>query len=99
MIQIEIHKTISHPNIVKLYEVIEAPDYGYTVLVLEYLEGVDLLDHVLSQPDQKMNQVAAVKIFAQLLSAVQYLHALGIAVSHLSSCHFYILFHRSHVSS
>ncbi|PRP80694.1 hypothetical protein PROFUN_11653 [Planoprotostelium fungivorum] len=77
--EIEIHKTIDHPHIVKMIEVVEAPEHGYTCIVLEYLEGIDLLDFVLSQPESRLNPTTAGKIFAQILSAVRYLHNKGIA--------------------
>lgn len=75
-----------------MIEVVEAPEHGYTCIVLEYLEGIDLLDFVLSQPESRLNPTTAGKIFAQILSAVRYLHNKGIAVSHsisqLSHAHF-----------
>lgn len=83
--KVEIHKTLDHPNIIKLYEVIEAPAHGYTCLVLELVDGVDLLDHVLDQPGQRLTVSTSVKMFSQLLSAVDYLHSKGVSVCPKSS--------------
>lgn len=91
--KVEIHKTLDHPNIIKLYEVVEAPEFGYTCLVLEYIDGVDLLDYVLAQPSQRMTVMSSIKMFYQLLSAVDYLHSKGISVSfilYISSHHTYV---------
>eukprot|EP01117_Protostelium_nocturnum_P006506 TRINITY_DN2344_c0_g1_i4.p1 TRINITY_DN2344_c0_g1~~TRINITY_DN2344_c0_g1_i4.p1 ORF type:complete len:235 (+),score=74.52 TRINITY_DN2344_c0_g1_i4:273-977(+) len=76
--EMEIHKAVDHPNIVKVFQVIEAPQYQYSCIVMEYLSGEDLLDFVLKGENGRLDPKTAGKIFAQLISAVQYLHAEGV---------------------
>lgn len=72
--EMQIMKLLDHPNIVKLYEVIDTPEYFY--LVLEYVNGRTLSEKI---PDihklKKKKRVAMVRqIFQQLASAVAYIH-------------------------
>jgi serine/threonine protein kinase len=76
--EMEIHRELNHPNIVKVYDVIEAPEFNYTCIVMEYLSGIDLLDFVLQQEGGKCNERIAGKFFSQLISAVGYLHRMGV---------------------
>jgi len=76
--EMDIHQSLDHPNIVKLYEVIEAPQINTTCLVMEYLEGPDLLEYTLSKPSHTMSPDQIAKVFPQILSAVDYLHEKGI---------------------
>jgi len=70
--EIKILKKIDHPNIVKLYDVIETNESYY--LILEYISGGDLYDLVTSPEFPKLQINDKKKIFNQIAGAVNYLH-------------------------
>ena len=72
--EIKILETLQHPNIVKLHEMVETPQY--IGMVLEYASGGELFDYILNHRYLKDN--TARKLFAQLVSGVGYLHKKGI---------------------
>uniref|UniRef100_A0A8D0ACR2 non-specific serine/threonine protein kinase n=1 Tax=Sander lucioperca TaxID=283035 RepID=A0A8D0ACR2_SANLU len=61
---------LQHPNVVCLYEVVETPSRLY--LVLEYAGGGDLFNQIFTQG--KLSDNASKVTFAQILSAIKYLH-------------------------
>lgn len=67
-------KLLTHPNIVRLEEVIQ--NDKYIGIVLEYASGGELFDHILTHRYLKDN--VACRLFAQLISGVHYLHSKGI---------------------
>ena len=72
--ELEILKTLDHPNIVKFYETYQ--DENYFHLVMEYLSGGELLDRLIKNgfvPEEE-TKVLMLKIF----SAIHYLHDRGI---------------------
>eukprot|EP00041_Stephanoeca_diplocostata_P020062 m.440212 g.440212 ORF g.440212 m.440212 type:complete len:472 (-) comp21465_c0_seq6:183-1598(-) len=70
----QIHRTLDHPNIVKMLEVIDTDDVLY--LVLEFVPGGDLFDYVIKH--KRLLEHEARKMFRQILSAVEYCHLHGI---------------------
>ncbi|PVV05067.1 hypothetical protein BB560_000416 [Smittium megazygosporum] len=72
--EISVLKTIDHPFIVKLHDIIESDKY--IGLVLEYASGGELFDHILAH--NYLNEKDARRIFAQLISSVSYLHNNGV---------------------
>ena len=72
--EIEVLKAVRHPNIVRLYDVIETDKY--IGIVLEYASGGELFDHILAH--RHLKEKDAARLFAQLISAVSYLHRKGI---------------------
>ncbi|PWN33287.1 Pkinase-domain-containing protein, partial [Meira miltonrushii] len=68
--EIRVLKDVRHPNIVRLYEVIESD--RYIGIVLEYASGGELFDHILAHKYLKDRD--ACRLFAQLISGVSYLH-------------------------
>lgn len=67
-------KILTHPNIVRLEEVIQ--NDRYIGIVLEYASGGELFDHILTH--KYLKEVSACRLFAQLVSGVHYLHSKGI---------------------
>ncbi|KAM0786023.1 hypothetical protein ACM66B_006838 [Microbotryomycetes sp. NB124-2] len=72
--EIEVLKAVRHPNIVRLYDVIETEKY--IGIVLEYASGGELFDHILAH--RYLKERDAARMFAQLISGVAYLHAKGV---------------------
>lgn len=68
--EIHVLKDVRHPNIVRLYEVIESD--RYIGIVLEYASGGELFDHILAH--KYLKERDACRLFAQLISGVNYLH-------------------------
>lgn len=72
--EISILRELSHPNIVRLHEMVET---DRTIgIILEYASGGELFDYILNHHYLKDN--AARRLFAQLVSGVGYLHKKGI---------------------
>ncbi|KAK6893635.1 Fatty acyl-CoA synthetase and RNA processing-associated kinase 1 [Candida tropicalis] len=67
-------KLLNHPNIVNLVEVMKSGKY--IGIVLEYASGGELFDYILQHKYLKEN--VAKKLFAQLVSGVDYMHAKGL---------------------
>uniref|UniRef100_A0A0K0CVJ6 MAP/microtubule affinity-regulating kinase 3 n=1 Tax=Angiostrongylus cantonensis TaxID=6313 RepID=A0A0K0CVJ6_ANGCA len=72
--EVKIMKQLDHPNIVKLYQVMENEQTLY--LVLEYASGGEVFDYLVAHGRMKEKE-ARVK-FRQIVSAVQYLHSKSI---------------------
>ncbi|KIO20281.1 hypothetical protein M407DRAFT_81768, partial [Tulasnella calospora MUT 4182] len=69
--EIEVLRHLRHPNIVRLYDVIETDKY--IGIIIEYASGGELFDHILAH--RYLREKDAAKLFAQLISGVSYLHA------------------------
>ena len=72
--EISILRDLSHPNIVRLHEMMETD--RHIGIIMEYASGGELFDHILNNRYLKDNQ--ARRLFAQLVSGVGYLHKKGI---------------------
>ena len=68
--EVRIMKMLHHPNVVKLYEVIETKSTVF--LVMEYASGGELYDYLVVHG--KMKEKEARAKFRQILSAVSYCH-------------------------
>ena len=66
-------KRVNHPNIVKLYDVVETETQ--VVLVMEYINGGSTHGYLKAKPNRRMEEHNARKIFAQLIGALSYLHS------------------------
>ena len=71
--EIKILKLLKHPNIVQLLEVIEMPEKKTTVLVLELIEGGDMLNYINGKGG--ISEDEAIHLFRQIISAVEYTHS------------------------
>lgn len=67
-------KKLAHPNIVRLEEVLQ--NDKYIGIVLEYASGGELFDYILEH--RYLKESMACRLFAQLVSGVDYMHSKGI---------------------
>ncbi|KAK9493631.1 kinase-like domain-containing protein [Lipomyces doorenjongii] len=72
--EIIVLRHLRHPNIVRLQEIVQ--NEKYIGIVLEYASGGELFDYILEHKYLKDN--SACRLFAQLVSGVDYLHSKGI---------------------
>lgn len=70
--EIDILCQLDHPNIVRLEEVYETPDYMY--LVLELCTGGELLDRLNSLKDRHYTEKDAADYVKTMVNAVRYVH-------------------------
>ena len=70
--EINILKQIDHENVMKLYEVIDTPSNLY--LVLEYINGVNLLEILKKEKDHYIKEQRAKKLFLQVVNGISYCH-------------------------
>jgi serine/threonine protein kinase len=73
--EVRVHELVSHPNIVKIHEVIFKPDYMF--IFLDLCSGGDLLTVMTEQPEKLKSSMRS--ILHNILSALDYLHSRGIA--------------------
>ena len=66
--EIKIMQRVNHPNIAKLYDVIETDTQ--VILVMEYINGGSTHGYLKSKPNRRMEEHNAKKIFSQLISAL-----------------------------
>jgi len=74
MHEVNIMKQVEHPNVVNLREIIASRESIF--LVMEYVPGGDLFDHVAKHG--AMKEEAAKAIFCQLIDGVEFCHMNGI---------------------
>ena len=65
--EIKILKQLDNSNIMKLYEIIETPKYLY--LIMEYIDGISLLDTIKKETNHCFEEQRALKIFVQIIKA------------------------------
>lgn len=68
--EIEIQRRLHHPNIIKLYDVLETDDR--INIVMEHSPGGELLKYITEKG--RLPEAEARRLFLQILSAVQYCH-------------------------
>jgi serine/threonine-protein kinase CHEK1 len=70
----KIHNSVSHQNIIKLFGTHEDQECVY--LIMEYAAAGELFDKI--EPDVGIDEEIAHFFFHQLISAMSYLHSVGI---------------------
>ena len=70
--EINILKQIDNENVMKLYEVIDTPSNLY--LVLEYINGISLLEIIKNEKYHFIKEQRAKKIFLQVVKGISYCH-------------------------
>mmetsp|Transcript_14305 Transcript_14305/g.21416 ORF Transcript_14305/g.21416 Transcript_14305/m.21416 type:complete len:408 (-) Transcript_14305:251-1474(-) len=73
--EVNIMKSLDHPNIVKLYDFFREKEKYY--LVLEYLEGGELFDRIVAK--KTYNEKEARDVVSLVLSGLKYMHDRNIA--------------------
>ncbi|XP_038161488.1 SNF related kinase b [Cyprinodon tularosa] len=73
--EVKCMRLVQHPNVVRLYEVIDTPTTLY--LVMELAEGGDLYDYILRH-EGGVAEATAKRHFAQIVRAVSYCHQLHV---------------------
>ena len=68
--EIKILKQLDNINIMKLYEIIKTDNYKY--LIMEYIEGISLLDIIKKEKNHYLEEKRALKIFKQIIQAINY---------------------------
>lgn len=68
--EIDIHRKLDHPNIIKIFEFFEDDKFMY--IIMEYAKNGELFNKI--QSGKHFNEKDAVQIFHQILSGVNHLH-------------------------
>eukprot|EP01113_Clastostelium_recurvatum_P026107 TRINITY_DN3133_c0_g1_i2.p1 TRINITY_DN3133_c0_g1~~TRINITY_DN3133_c0_g1_i2.p1 ORF type:complete len:1126 (+),score=187.84 TRINITY_DN3133_c0_g1_i2:1587-4964(+) len=73
--EVRIMKLLSHPNIIRLYEVLENAKMLF--LIMEYADGGEVMDFIVAHG--KLQERDARRFFMQILSAIHYCHGKRVA--------------------
>lgn len=73
--EIKILKSIRHPHIIKLYEIIETK--ARIFLIMEYACGGELFDYIVRK--DRLSEKEACRFYKQIISGIEFLHSKGIA--------------------
>lgn len=68
----EISLSLDHKHIIKCYEIFE--DQSTISFVLELIDGGDLFDYILSNPNGLLKDETVIELIIQILDAINYLH-------------------------
>ena len=68
--EIKILQSISHPNIIELYEVIDTNSAIF--MIMEYAAGGELFDYIVSK--SRLTEKEAAQFYYQLVVGIEFLH-------------------------
>eukprot|EP01101_Sappina_pedata_P002286 TRINITY_DN12530_c0_g1_i1.p1 TRINITY_DN12530_c0_g1~~TRINITY_DN12530_c0_g1_i1.p1 ORF type:complete len:678 (+),score=167.94 TRINITY_DN12530_c0_g1_i1:61-2094(+) len=63
---------LNHPNIIKLYDVIETR--SHISIIMEFAQGGDLYQYVTNQSGGKLEMLEAIRVFRQMICGIRYCH-------------------------
>ncbi|CEG41704.1 camk camkl ampk protein kinase [Plasmopara halstedii] len=69
--EIKILKRNRHPNVIQLYEVIDAPDHIY--LIMEHVDGGEMFEYIVAH--RRICEPEAAYLFRQIVDGLAYLHS------------------------
>jgi calcium-dependent protein kinase len=72
--EIEIMKSLAHPNLVSIYEYFQ--DEQFIFIVMELVQGIELLDEILKEG--RLTETKTAVIMEQLVNAINYIHTKGV---------------------
>ncbi len=72
--EVDIMRALNHPNLVKLYEVIDDKVSGKILMVVEFCEAGALVSPGQLTPERRMPEAIAQFYFRQMVSGIAYLH-------------------------
>ena len=76
--EIQIMRSITHPNLVKLFEVIDDREAGKLLMVVDYCEGGALVRPGQLNPERPLPEAIAQFYFRQMAEGLATLHAAGV---------------------
>lgn len=71
--EIRILSRLGHPNVVKLFESIDSPNFVY--IVMEYVQGESLHAYLKAQPERRFTEDKVKNIIRQVIQILAYLHS------------------------
>ena len=71
-----IMQLLSHPNIIRLLEVVETENSYY--MVMELVSGGDVMHHIMNSKNSCLDEPIVKKYVKQIITAIQYMHEAGI---------------------
>ena len=74
--EIKLMERMKHPNICSLYDVLETSTQLF--IVMEYVGGDSLHSYLKAQPNRRLPEKEARRVFRQMLGAIKYCHSLWI---------------------
>lgn len=75
----EMIKDLNHINVVRAIELFDNVIKGEIQIVMEYIEGVEVLDHIAAQPEGHYTEDFAKELMKQMLEGIAYLHENSVA--------------------
>ena len=73
---LEIVEEISHPHIVRVYELLE--DRANFHIVMELMQGGSLQDQITNSPSGHLSELQSVSVIHQILLGLHFMHGMGI---------------------
>ena len=84
--EISILKSVCHPHIIQLYEIVET--HGNLYMVIEYANKGELFNYIVKK--KHLEEIEARKFFQEILAGVEYLHESNIVHSDLKPENFFL---------